>query len=113
MLGISERRTPVPLLCNNAYTKGKCDRQTDTHGTAHKVFFAHAREWGTPKNGSSRKGIWGYGLDPSHSGQVPVVGSCKHGNEPLGFIKYGKYKWATITFSRWTLLHVVSYSDTL
>jgi hypothetical protein len=26
-------------------------------------------------------------LDSSGSGQVPTVGSCKHGNEPLGSIK--------------------------
>jgi hypothetical protein len=29
-----------------------------------------------------------YGLDRSSSGQGPVEGSCKHGNEPLDSIKY-------------------------
>jgi len=33
------------------------------------------------------------GLDSSGSGQGPVVGTCKHGNEPLGSIK-GRY-WLT------------------
>jgi hypothetical protein len=29
-----------------------------------------------------------YGLDSSGSGWIPVVGSCEHGNEPLGSVKY-------------------------
>jgi len=29
------------------------------------------------------------GLEASSSGQGPVVGSCEHGNEPMGSIKGG------------------------
>jgi hypothetical protein len=40
-----------------------------------------------------------------------VAGSCGHGNEALGSIKGGKFfDLFTITFSRRTLLHGVSYS---
>jgi hypothetical protein len=28
-----------------------------------------------------------FGLNSSGSGWGPVVGSCEHGNEPLGFLK--------------------------
>jgi hypothetical protein len=31
------------------------------------------------------------GLDSSASGQGPVIGSCKHGKEPSGSIKGGKF----------------------
>jgi hypothetical protein len=34
---------------------------------------------------------WGHGLDSSGSGQGQVAGSCKHGNDPLGSIKYGEF----------------------
>jgi hypothetical protein len=30
-------------------------------------------------------------LDSSNSGQGPVAGSCEHGNEPLGSVKYGEF----------------------
>jgi len=48
----------------------------------------------------------------SGSRQSPVVGFCKHGNEPLGCIKVGNFltSWATIKFSR-TLLHGISYKS--
>jgi hypothetical protein len=37
-------------------------------------------------------GKWGgCGLDSSGSGYGPVVGSCEHGNEPLGSIKGGEF----------------------
>jgi hypothetical protein len=31
------------------------------------------------------------GLDASGSTQEPVMGSCKHGNEPSGSIKHGEF----------------------
>jgi hypothetical protein len=30
-------------------------------------------------------------MDASGSRQRPVTGSCKHGNEPSGSIKYGEF----------------------
>jgi hypothetical protein len=31
------------------------------------------------------------GLDSSGLGEGPLVGSCEHGTEPLGFIKGGEF----------------------
>jgi hypothetical protein len=38
-----------------------------------------------------------------------VAGLCEHGNEPLGFIKFGEFltNRGKICFSRRTLIHVV------
>jgi len=49
------------------------------------------------------------GLESSGSGRGLVMGSCKHGNEPLGSITGSEFitSWETINFSR-TLLHGVS-----
>jgi hypothetical protein len=33
----------------------------------------------------------GYGLDSSGSGYRPVAGSCEHGNEPSGSIKFWEF----------------------
>jgi hypothetical protein len=30
-------------------------------------------------------------VDASGSGEGPVVGSCEHGSEPLGFVKGGDF----------------------
>jgi hypothetical protein len=35
--------------------------------------------------------VWGCGLDSFGSGQGQVAGSCEHGNEPSGSIKYGEF----------------------
>jgi hypothetical protein len=35
--------------------------------------------------------MWEGGLDSSGSGQGPVTGPCKHGNEPSGSIKGGQF----------------------
>jgi hypothetical protein len=34
---------------------------------------------------------WGKELDLSDSGQGQVTGSCKCGNDPSGFIKFGEF----------------------
>jgi hypothetical protein len=53
----------------------------------------------------------GYGLDSSGSGQELVADSCEHGNEPSGSTKAWNFLtfWETISFSKRTLLHGVSY----
>jgi hypothetical protein len=54
--------------------------------------------------------VWACGLDSSGSEWDPVAGSCGHGNEPSGSIYAGNLltSWATISFTRRNLLHVVS-----
>jgi hypothetical protein len=42
-------------------------------------------------NGSSRRGMWRYGLDRAGSGQVQLAGTCDCSNEPSGSIKCGKF----------------------
>jgi hypothetical protein len=40
-----------------------------------------------------------------------MAGSCEHGNEPYGSINCGEFiDWATVSFSRRTLLHGVKFS---
>jgi hypothetical protein len=49
------------------------------------------------------------GLDSYGTEQGPVAGSCEHDNEPSGSIKGGEFHyWLTTSFSKGTLLHVVS-----
>jgi hypothetical protein len=43
------------------------------------------------EDGSSASGMWVHGLVGSGSGQGQVTGTCKGGNEPLGFIKCGEF----------------------
>jgi hypothetical protein len=45
--------------------------------------------------------VGSYGLDASGSVKGPLVGYCKHSNEPSGS------SWMIISFSRRTLLHGV------
>jgi hypothetical protein len=53
--------------------------------------------------------VWGSQLDSSGSGQDLVAG-CDYGNESSDFIKDRKFlaSWATVGFSRRTLLHGIS-----
>jgi hypothetical protein len=50
-----------------------------------------------------------YKLDQSGLGQGPVEGSCEHGNEPSGSIKFWKFlsSYTTGGFSRRAQLHDV------
>jgi len=51
----------------------------------------------------------GQGLDWSCSGKEQMLGSCEHGNEQSGFIKFGLFPdYVTVNFSRRALLHWVS-----
>jgi hypothetical protein len=54
--------------------------------------------------------MWGYGLVRAGLGQRQVVGTCECGNEPSGFIEWGKFltSWKPVSFQRGTLLHGVS-----
>ena len=55
--------------------------------------------------------MWGYGLDPSGSGQGQVTGTCECGNEPSGSIKMREsflISCKSVSFSRRTLLAGVS-----
>lgn len=40
--------------------------------------------------------------------QVKMVGACKCGNEPSRAMQRGSTPRGPVTFSRWTLLHVVN-----
>jgi hypothetical protein len=42
-------------------------------------------------NGSSRNRVGGHGLDFSSLGYRQMAGSCRHADEPYGFIKYGEF----------------------
>lgn len=42
-------------------------------------------------NGSSRNKVGGHGLDFSGLGYRQMAGSCRHADEPYGFIKYGEF----------------------
>ena len=42
-------------------------------------------------NGFSRNRVGGHGLDFSSLGYRQMAGSCRHADEPHGFIKYGEF----------------------
>jgi len=52
----------------------------------------------------------GHGMDSDGSGGCTVASFCEHSNEPSGCIKAGKFltSWATVSFSRRTLLDGIS-----
>jgi hypothetical protein len=48
-------------------------------------------KWEDNIDGSSRSGMWGYGLDPAGSGYGQAMGTCECGNELSGSIKCGEF----------------------
>lgn len=50
-------------------------------------------------------------MDSSGSAQGPVTRSCLHGNEDMGYVKYGQFliSQEAVIFSRMSLLHGVRY----
>jgi len=49
------------------------------------------------------------GVDLPGSGQVSIVGSCEHSNEPLFYTRWANF--LAITISRRTLLNDISWSS--
>jgi hypothetical protein len=56
-----------------------------------RPFGRPRRRWGIILKWILGKSGLGCRLDLSGSGQEPMAGNCECGNEPLGFIKCGKF----------------------